>query len=236
MSWFKWWPKPKTPAERRRAKELQTVPVQIREFAPGILPFLGMTAYLQLSLYEAATQAVTGANNLEAKEVLAEVAGNALQKHQFFTAEIRRRGHEPHEVMRPYAPIGDRYAQRISVPDWHQHVLAIWLVGGLFDDFFADLANGMKDKFAQTAAETLRENSGRKRLQALLAKEIELDPTRSDFLALWGRRLVGDTLLLSREVLQLSEHQDFDAEKMEPVFTELTAAHMRRMDSLGLTA
>lgn len=213
-----------------------TVPVQIPEFAPGIVNYLGMTAFLQLSLYEAATQGVTGASTLEAKEVLAEVAGDALQKHHSFTAEIARRNHEPHRVMRPFAPSIERYLRRISVPDWHQHVLAIWLVGGLFDEFFADLAEGINDKYKTEAAAILRENTGRIRLQELLAKEIQQHPELADRLALWGRRLVGDTLLLAREVLRLSEHQSFDAEKMEPVFTELTSAHMQRMDSLHLTA
>lgn len=195
-----------------------------------------MVAFLQLSLYEAATQGVSGASTLEAKEVLAEVAGDALQKHHRFTAELGRRNKEPHHVMRPFAPMIERYIRRISVPDWHQHVLAIWLVGGLFDEFFADLADGINDKYTAEAEAILRENSGRERLQALLAKEIQQQHELTDSLALWGRRLVGDTLLLAREVLRLSEHQNFDAEKMEPVFTELTAAHMRRMDSLHLTA
>jgi hypothetical protein len=238
FSWLKRWKKPASSGAKRsmRRRATDTVPVEIPEFAPGILPFLGMTAYLQLSLYEAATQAVSGAVTLEAKEVLAEVAGDTLQKHHRFTHEIQRRGYEPHKIMRPYAPIIERYTRRVAVPDLHQHVLAIWLVGGLFDEFFADLAGGMNDKFSSTAAEILRENSGRNRLQELLLKELKDNPAVADSLALWGRRLVGDTLLLAREVLRLSEHQSFDAEKMEPVFTELTGAHMRRMDSLGLTA
>ena len=238
FDWVQRWKRPKTPAVRRRrvSDPTLTVPVAIPDFAPGIVPFLGVTAYLELQLYEAATQAVTGAHSLKAKETLAEVAGASLQKHQRFVDELRRRGVEPHAVMRPFTPVIQRYVRRVSVDDWHQHVLGIWLVGGLFEQFLADLSTGISDRFAPQAEATLRENSGAEQLRALLAEEIEQEPTLSDELALWGRRLVGDTLLLSREVLVLSEHQDFDSEKMEPVVTELTASHMRRMDSLGLTA
>jgi hypothetical protein len=51
---------------------------------------------------------------------------------------------------------------------------------------------------------------------------------------MWGRRLVGDTLLVARSAL--ASHAREDQERLEPVWTELIAAHTRRMDALGLTA
>jgi hypothetical protein len=47
---------------------------------------------------------------------------------------------------------------------------------------------------------------------------------------------VGDTLLIARG--SLAPHPDTakDEERLEPVFTEVIAAHTRRMDVLGLTA
>lgn len=210
--------------------------VELSEFAPGILPFLGLVTYLQLELYQAAARAVAGAPDLKSKEVLARSAGVTLAKHQRLSEEMRRHGHEPHAVMLPYTAGIDRYVERIDTPDWHQHVLSIYLVGGLFDGFFAELAKGLDDKFKSEAVEILLDNSGRDELHELLANEIAVDPPLANRLALWGRRLVGDTLLVSREVLSLSEQRDFVASHVEPIFTKLIADHSRRMDSLGLTA
>lgn len=238
FEWIRALRKPKLPTRRlgSRDAELDTVRVELAEFAPGILPFLGLTAYLQLELYEAAARAVSGAPNLESKEVLARVAGVTLHKHQRLTDELRRRGHEPHRVMSPFTPVIDRYIERIDVADWHQHVLSIYLVGGLFDGFFASLAGGLKDGYRADAVSILRDNAGRDEVQQLLAQEIAADPSLAHRLSLWGRRLVGDTLLVSREVLTLSERRTYDASEVEPVFTELIADHTRRMDGLGLTA
>jgi hypothetical protein len=48
---------------------------------------------------------------------------------------------------------------------------------------------------------------------------------------------VGDTLLVARSALRGYDRLDASTEReIEPVFTELIAAHTRRMDSLGLTA
>jgi hypothetical protein len=53
---------------------------------------------------------------------------------------------------------------------------------------------------------------------------------------MWGRRLIGDTMLVARQSLNLGKHDVSDEARIEPVFTELIAAHTRRMDALGLTA
>ncbi len=238
FEWMKKLRKQTTPTRRLGSRDAgdDAVRVELAEFAPGIMPFLGLTAYLQLELYEASARAVGGAPTLQAKDVLARVAGVTLSKHQRLTDEIRRRGHEPHVLMTPFTPVIDRYIERIEVPDWHQHVLSVYLVGGLFDGFFASLAGGLKDSYRSDAIAILTESAGRDELRELLAAEIAADPALANRLALWGRRLVGDTLLVSRDVLSLSERRAFVASEVEPVFTELIADHIRRMDGLGLTA
>lgn len=238
FEWIRGLRKDRAPSHRLRSREEEadTERVDLAEFAPGILPFLGLTAYLQLELYEAATRGVSGAATIEAKERLARVAGETLSKHQRLTDEIRRRGHEPHVVMKPYTKVIDDYVERIDAGDWHQHVLSLYLVGGLFDGFFASLADGLKDGYKNEAIAILGESGGREALRDLLEEALAADPKLSNWLALWGRRLVGDTLLVSRAVLALSERREFEPSEVEPVFTELIADHIRRMDALGLTA
>lgn len=47
---------------------------------------------------------------------------------------------------------------------------------------------------------------------------------------------MGDTLLIARSALRPTALDADDEEKVEPVFTELMAAHSRRMDAMGLAA
>ncbi|HUH52552.1 MAG TPA: ferritin-like fold-containing protein [Microbacteriaceae bacterium] len=238
MSWFQRFRKQDRPLRkiRSRAEADDALHVDLPEFAPGIIDFLGLVSYLKLELYTQGTRAVVGAPDLKAKAVLAEVASKALTNQQFFAEELRRRDKDPYEAMEPFTPLIDRYLDRIAATDWHQHVLSVFLVSGLFDGFFARLAEGIKDPFASKAIETLQNNDGREHLRNLLATEISTHPGLADKLALWGRRLVGDTLLVARGVLLLSEHRTYVASEIEPVFTELIADHIRRMDGLGLTA
>lgn len=238
MDWFKRFRKQTGPARKLRSRKDAegTQQVELEEFAPAAVPFLGLVAYLKLELYTQASRSVVSAPSLEAKAVLAEVAAQSLSKHERFTDELRTREQNPNVAMEPFTPLIDRYLERIAADDWHQHVLSVYLVSGLFDGFFASLAGGLKDGYASEAIEILRDNTGREHLRELLAQEIASTPGLADRLALWGRRLVGDTLLVARGVLALSENRTYKANEIEPIFTELIADHIRRMDGLGLTA
>jgi LPS sulfotransferase NodH len=79
-------------------------------------------------------------------------------------------------------------------------------------------------------------DSGQDAVVRILRDAIAADPPLASRLAMWGRRLVGDTLLVARSVLHHSNNLDSDEQRIEPIFTELIAAHTRRMDALGLTA
>lgn len=238
MSWLKSLRKQAAPLMKLRSREstAETTKVALESLAPPIKPFLGLVAYLQLEVFEAASRAVAQAPTLQAKETLSVAASLALQKHVAFTDEIRRRKLEPHTVMQPFTPMIDEYIERVEADDWVELVLNVYLIAGLFDAFFAELAGGVKDAYAETAIEVLSGSTGREEVAALLQEAIEADSRVGDRLALWGRRIVGDSLLLARAVLTLAATKTEPAEDIEPVFSELIATHIRRMDALGLTA
>jgi LPS sulfotransferase NodH len=78
--------------------------------------------------------------------------------------------------------------------------------------------------------------SGRQAIATIVAEGIANDPKLGSHLAMWGRRVVGDTLLVARSAIHHTDNRNSDEQRIEPVFTEVIAAHTRRMDGLGLTA
>ena len=120
--------------------------------------------------------------------------------------------------------------------DWRETLLAALMTGGLLDDFFIRLAAGLPGDVGPRVAQLLGSDSGQEGMLEVLRAEIASDPQLGSRLAMWGRRLVGDTLLVARSALHLSGNRAADEERIEPIFTELIAAHTRRMDALGLTA
>jgi hypothetical protein len=109
-----------------------------------------------------------------------------------------------------------------------------YVTSGLLDDFYRSLASGLPGDTALRVGAIFSSADGHDLIIAELRSAIEANPRLASRLAMWGRRLVGDTLLIARSALSEQSHPD--EARLEPVFTELIAAHTRRMDALGLTA
>src|SRR5690606_8604867 len=102
--------------------------------------------------------------------------------------------------------------------------------------FFIRLGGGFRGEAGARAVAILSTELENSELVDLIIDAIDANPRLSSRLAMWGRRLVGDTMLVARSALVLGPNHDTDEARIEPVFTELIAAHTRRMDNLGLTA
>lgn len=210
--------------------------IDLHEVMPDLLPYLGQAAYLQLEQFRTLSRVAAEVSDLPAAELVAAAAGHALSKHQGIAAEIRRRGDDPAEAMRPFAVEIEGFGAVLVGADWRETLLAALVAGGLLDDFFIRLAAGLPGDIGPRVAQLLGSDSGQEGMLSVLRDEIEADPRLASRLAMWGRRLVGDTLLVARSALHLSGNRVTDEERIEPIFTELIAAHTRRMDALGLTA
>jgi len=221
---------------RPRVASAALTRVDFTELVPEPISFLGRAAYIQLEAFEALARAVTTAPTLAAKEGLSSAAGVALRKHHALIAEVRRAGAEPVEVMAPFTPVTDELRAATARADWYELLLTIHITTGMLDDFFGRLAEGLPADLAARVRVILDERGTDGVLKHELERAIAEQPGLADRLALWGRSLVGDALLIARSALRAAEPPGRGDDDVEPVFTELIAEHTRRMDALGLTA
>lgn len=224
------------PHLRARREKTPTERIDLADIAPDPLDYLGQAAYVQLEAFEALSSVAGSVGDLHVKHRLASAAGLALAKHQGLVAELRRHEADPAEAMMGFAPAIDRLRALSTGSDWCETLLGVYVTTGLLDDFFIRLSAGVPGEIGPHAAAVLGGDSGAEAVVAILSEEIGLDAPLASRLALWGRRLVGDTLLVARTALQRSGDAEGDEQRYEPVFTEVIAAHTRRMDALGLTA
>jgi len=207
--------------------------LQLDDVSPELDVYLGQAAYLQLSLYETMGRAGAGAPTLSGRLVTGVLATTALERHRAIVAEIERGGKEPADLMAPHRDAIDRFLERTSGADWYESMLTGYVTAGILNDLFANLLRSLPIDVRQrlrTVFDTREEPAVVEELTA----RIDEDPVVASRLAMWGRRLVGDTLLVARSAL--ASHAREDQERLEPVWTELIAAHTRLMDALGLTA
>jgi hypothetical protein len=204
--------------------------------SPDLVSYLGQVAYFELAVFESLTRAISSAPNLGAKEGLTAAAGEVLAKHHGVVAELRALKVDPAAEMLPFAPAIDRFEKLSHGRDWFEMLLGVYLTAGFLDDFFIRLLAGLPTDIAKRLEILLEPDRSAEVIVTELKAGIEADEKLASRLALWGRRLVGDTQLVARSALQMSGNRATDEERIEPVFTDLIAAHTRRMDGLGLTA
>jgi hypothetical protein len=235
--WFSRTPRRiEAPRLRSRSEDQTTTKVDLHEFTPDLMAFLGRAAYVQLTLFENLSRAISSAPTTSAKTSIGRAAELSIAKHRALIDEIVRAGGTPAEAMDPYTREVDEFERVTHGADWFEVLVTCYLTSGFLDDFFARLAAGLPVEPRARVAAIFTGESGESVLAAQLQAAIDANPRLASRLAMWGRRLVGDTMLVARSALQFSENHKSDEARVEPVFTELIAAHTRRMDALGLTA
>jgi hypothetical protein len=235
-NWFRRRPRRvDAPRLRPRSEDLATTRLDLHEFTPPVEEFLGRAAYVQLMLFENLSRAVSTAPTTAAKAAIGRAAEISIAKHRALADEITRAGGTVAEAMEPYTTSVDEFERTTRGADWFETLLGCYLTSGFLEDFFARLAVGLPES-ERERVESIYSSADE---EPLLAEQLSLaiaDNARlASRLAMWGRRLVGDTMLVARSALGLEGTGTADV-RAEPVFTELIAAHTRRMDALGLTA
>jgi len=219
---------------RSRGEVGDATRVDFAELAPDVSTFLGQAAYLQLGYFETLSELIASTPELAKKEALSRAAGAALTKHQDIVALIRERGDDPTAVMLPFREELDAFRRATHGVRPQETLLSVHITAGMLDDFYYALATSYGDT-GRRVARILQGDDDREAIVDILTDAIAADEQWRSLLALWGRRLVGDTLLIARSALQgsLGEAEE---KRVEPVFTELMGAHARRMDAMGLAA
>lgn len=224
------------PRLRPRTEDVVTTKVDLHEFTPPPLEFLGRAAYVQLTLFENLSLAISSAPTTAAKAAIGAAAEGSIARHRALAAEIEKLGSSVADAMDAYTGPIDEFERVTRGSDWFEQITTCYLTTGFLDDFFARLAPGLPSALAERVEAIFAAPTAEAVLADQLEQAITANPRLASRLAMWGRRLVGDTMLVCRTALHFTEDQRSDEARVEPVFSELIAAHTRRMDALGLTA
>lgn len=236
-SWFRRSrPRAEAPTLTPRDTAAASLRVDLRKLSPDTDIFLGHCAALHLTFIEQLTTAMASAPRVADKDALARVSGLVLSRYQALATEIERHALDKTDVMQPHLDGVEEFKRRTHGGEWHEQVASAHVTIGFLTDFWLALAAGLSGDQRTRVTAALTIGDLQLPVHRILERAIASNPGLSSRLALWCRRLVGDTIVQARSALVLNDDPLTAESQIEPVFTELIADHTRRMDKLGLTA
>ncbi len=222
---------------KARAKTADAgVRVEFTDLAPSPEVFLGQSAYLFLRYAESAARHAHDSIDLETESTLAIVAEECFARFSALAGTLDTIKLDRVEAMSPFIAPTREFERRTRGRNWVERLACTWVTMAFLQDFWRRLAQGLPAKIRGEVIAALENDTMIDVLRSELERRIALEPGLRPTLALWSRRLVGDTMLMAESALVHGDNPVADAVGIEPVFTELIAAHSVRMDALGLTA
>lgn len=214
----------------------------------AIIELAGLAAYVRLRLFGLVGGHVIDAPDLDAAHRMMTVASRVGEQQKELLAIGAAHGLEPVEFMGPFVGILDSFESRTASSTWWEGLLKGIVGHGVSSDLCRLLARGLPDDDAAAILAALTyDTDAPERVTSVVREATDADPRLASRLALWGRRVVGESLSLCQELLvtrpglgelarQAASSSDASVDAVAWVMSELTAEHSRRMDRMGLAA
>ena len=207
---------------------------------------LGMVAYSELAAFSRLAADAAAAPSLAQRLELSRLAGVALARLDRVGQRARELGGELQPVMEPFAGVLVEFDRRTEPGTWWERLLKAYVGYGVSDDFGRIVAEALDPTTRDLVVDVLSDDGHAQLVVDSLAAAASEDPTLASRLALWGRRLFGESLGVVQRVV--AEHPELatlleeaatalpgSGDAHQRLFAALTADHSRRMERLGLT-
>ncbi|WP_159798665.1 ferritin-like fold-containing protein [Puerhibacterium puerhi] len=221
----------------------------------ALAELVGLAGYVELRTFGLLAAHAVGAPDLAGAQQLARVAGRVLRRQEELLAVGTAQGADELSLMEPFRHVLDPFDERTPASSWWEGLLKGVVGHGVAGDLCRLLARGLpaQDAAAVGAAigVTDAEREHDDAATVLVRSAAQADAVLASRLALWGRRVVGESLTLAQTLLAQRPalaglareaarrfHQPGEAgvDVTAWVLSELTAEHTRRMDRMGLAA
>jgi hypothetical protein len=217
----------------------------------ALIELAGLAAYVRLRLFGLVGGHIIDAPDLDAAHRMLTVASRVGEQQEALLAIGAEHGLDPVPLMAPFVGILDSFESRTASSTWWEGLLKGIVGHGVSSDLCRLLARGLPDDDAAAIRDALAYDvDAPERITTVVRAATEADPRLGSRLALWGRRVVGESLSLCQELLvtrptlgelarqaaAASSESGKHADAIAWAMSELTAEHSRRMDRMGLAA
>lgn len=190
-------------------------------------------AYSELAAFERSAADAQFAPTVRDTVDLARIAGHSLEHFEQLAARITELGGDAIGLMEAARPSFAAFHERTKPKDWYESLMKSYVYDEIMKDFARAGLDRLDDDSRSVATAVLNDTRTVEFLGSRLGAIVKGDEVLASRLALWGRKLVAETLRRIHELPGIMPGQaDADAALTQHVL----ANHSRRMSGLGLAA
>lgn len=181
-----------------------------------------------------ATNATT-AVHMDDKVTLARLASQSFANFEELSQHIDQMGQDVIELCQHFEPTFSVLAERTRPRDWYESLMKGFVFDGIMNDFYRTAVDELAEPGYSLAVAILDDTRATDYARNRLTDEVAVDTQLASRLALWGRKLVAETLGRARSLLT-DPILGIDEDRVVEMIPAVTSNHSKRMSALGLVA
>ncbi|WP_181275357.1 ferritin-like fold-containing protein [Brevibacterium oceani] len=196
---------------------------------------LALVAFGELTGFERMATNATTAADLDDKVILARLASQSFANFEQLSQHIDQMGQDVIELCQHFEPTFSTLAERTRPRDWYESLMKGFVFDGIMNDFYRTAVDELAEPGYSLAIAILDDTRASDYARNRLTAEVAEDTQLASRLALWGRKLVAETLGRARTLLT-DPVLGIDEGLVVEMIPAVTSNHSKRMSALGLVA
>ncbi|RFD26749.1 hydroxylase [Mycobacterium uberis] len=209
---------------------------------PAVDELFALLAYGELAAFYRLTDEARMAPDLRGRISIARIAAAEMGHYELLRDALERRGVDVVPAMSKYVSALDNYHRLTTPSTWLEALVKTYVGDSLASDLYLEIADRLSDEVADVVRSALSETANSQFVVAEVRAAVTASGKQRSRLALWARRLFGETITQAQYLLadhdQLVDLVMSDGGGLSQLglfFDRLHRKHGQRMHDLGLS-
>jgi tRNA isopentenyl-2-thiomethyl-A-37 hydroxylase MiaE len=209
---------------------------------PAVTELYALLAYAEIAAFYRLTDEAKMAPNLRGRISMASIAAAEMGHYELLRDALETRGVDVVAAMSKYVSALENYHRLTTPSTWLEALVKTYVADALASELYLEIAGGLPDECVEVIQAALSETVHSQFVVAEVRSAVVASSKQRSRLALWARRLFGETITQAQYLL--ADHDELidlvvsgtgGLNNVAAFFDRLQHTHDQRMSELGLS-
>ncbi len=208
---------------------------------PAVNELYALLAYAEVAAFYRLTDEAKMAPNLRGRISMASIAAAEMGHYELLRDALEARGVDVAAAMAKYVSALDNYHRLTTPSTWLEALVKTYVADALASELYLEIAGGLPDECVEVVQAALSETGHSQFVIAEVRGAVTNSSKQRSRLALWARRLFGETITQAQylladhdELIDLVASGTGGLNNLAAFFDRMQNSHDQRMSELGL--